>query len=56
LWLVLGNRAPFECVHATHEKEYARLVAEFQLFGPFEGVRSFEQCGCEFICVPESVL
>lgn len=56
LWLVLGNRAPFECAHPTHQKEYARLIAEFQLLGPFDGVRSFDQCGCEFICCPESAL
>ena len=55
-WLILGNRAPSECAHPTHEKEYGRLLAEFQRMGPWVGVRSCDQCGCEFICSPELAL
>lgn len=51
-WLILGRLQPGECVHVQHAKEFARLVAEFQLFGPWSGVRELSGCGCEFIALP----
>lgn len=55
-WLVLGRKAPGECEHLQHDKEFARLAAEFRLFGPWEGVRVLPGCGCEFVSLPECAL
>lgn len=55
-WLVFGNRQPGECEAPTHDKEFARLTAEFRLFGPWEGVRSLPVCGCEFVVLPVCAL
>ena len=44
-WLILGNLQPGECDALCHEKEFGRLVAEFQLFGPWDGVRALPGCG-----------
>lgn len=51
-WLILGNLEPGECEHLRHEKEFGRLLAEFRLFGPWDGVRVLPECGCEFVAVP----
>jgi hypothetical protein len=51
-WLILGDRAVGECEACTHAKEFARLQAEFQLFGPWDGVRVLPDCGCRFVTLP----
>lgn len=55
-WLLLGNKQPGECTHLRHEKEFGRLLAEFRLFGPWEGIRTLADCGCEFVVFPECAL
>lgn len=55
-WLCLGNLQPGECQALTHEKEFARLTAEFQLFGPWVGVRALPDCGCQFVMLPVCAL
>lgn len=51
-WLILGKLQPGECEHVRHDKEFGRLCAEFRLFGPWEGLRTLPECGCEFLCFP----
>jgi hypothetical protein len=51
-YLICSNRMPGECVVVTHEKEVARLLAEFDLLGPWEGVRALPGCGCLFVALP----
>jgi len=51
-WLIMSPMQPGECQAVTHSKEFGRLTAEFQLFGPFDGVRTLPDCGCEFVAVP----
>lgn len=55
-YLICSNRMPGECVVLTHEKEYGRLIAEFDLLGPWEGVRELPVCGCLFIALPVCAL
>jgi hypothetical protein len=51
-WYIAGDRAPGACTDLRHDKEFGRLVAEFRLFGPWDGVRVLDGCGCEFIVLP----
>jgi len=55
-WLLFSNLQPGECQVLTHEKEFGRLTAEFQLFGPWDGPRALPGCGCQFIVVPVASL
>lgn len=55
-WLILGDRAVGECHAPTHAKEFARLQAEFQLFGPWGDVRELPVCGCRFVTLPVCAL
>lgn len=51
-WLIYGDKMPGECRALTHEKEIGRLLAEFRLFGPWDGVRALPACGCLFVSLP----
>jgi hypothetical protein len=51
-WLICGALPLGECKNPKHDREMARLLAEFQLFGPWDGVRELPGCGCEFVAVP----
>jgi hypothetical protein len=55
-WLICGDRVPGDCPDLRHEKEFGRLLAEFRLFGPWDGVRVLDGCGCEFVAVPVCAL
>lgn len=51
-WFIQGSRQPGECEHAEHAKEFGRLLAEFRLFGPWDGSRLLPGCGCSFVSIP----
>lgn len=51
-WLIMGRKELGECEHLQHDKQFGRLVAEFRLFGPWDGVRSLPGCSCEFVSLP----
>lgn len=51
-WIIAGEKLPGACRDVRHDKEFGRLLAEFRLFGPWEGGRVLAGCGCEFFAIP----